>query len=135
MMELRDHSGNPLHGAGSTRSDDWWKGLAGVLMGQGYLQSQHKSAASGQAYSVLQVTQKGHQFLARPTAKLHVMLPLHMEAEESKKQQKEAAERQRASAREAAQQHRDEVELEKEQLLAALKATRKQIADTLNQVG
>lgn len=45
MIEIRDASGNPLHGAGSSRSDDWWKGLAGVLMGQGHLQSQHKSVS------------------------------------------------------------------------------------------
>lgn len=45
MMELRDAGGKLLHGAGSSRSDDWWKGLAGVLMGQGHLQSQHKSVS------------------------------------------------------------------------------------------
>lgn len=81
------------------------------------------------------MTSKGHQFLNNTSAHLHVMLPVHMEVEENRKQQREAAERQRAAAREAAQQQRDEVELEKEHLLAALKQTRKQIADTLNQVG
>lgn len=45
MMELQDHHDNPLHGAGSNRSDDWWKGLAGVLMGEGYLQTLHKSVS------------------------------------------------------------------------------------------
>lgn len=46
MQDIKDQHGNPLHGAGSSRSDDWWKGLAGVLMGQGYLQSQHKSVSA-----------------------------------------------------------------------------------------
>jgi hypothetical protein len=34
MQALTGPDGRALHGAGSGRSDEWWKGLAGVLMGQ-----------------------------------------------------------------------------------------------------
>ena len=39
MQELTGPDGSKLHGAGSKRSEEWWKGLGNVLMGQGYLAS------------------------------------------------------------------------------------------------
>jgi hypothetical protein len=32
-----------LYGAGSNRSEDWWKGLGNVLLGEGFLASQSKT--------------------------------------------------------------------------------------------
>lgn len=43
MQQLTGPDGSMLHGAGSSRSEEWWKGLANVLMGQGLLASQTKS--------------------------------------------------------------------------------------------
>lgn len=43
MQELVGPDGAKLHGAGSNRSEDWWKGLGNVLMGQGYLASKTKA--------------------------------------------------------------------------------------------
>jgi hypothetical protein len=56
------------------------------------------------------------------------------EEELSRQQRKEAAEAQRAAERQAAQQKRDEEAMEKQQLLVALRATRKAKADELGQV-
>lgn len=49
MQELVGPDGVKLHGAGSNRSEDWWKGLGNVLVGQGYLASKTKAVrqASG----------------------------------------------------------------------------------------
>lgn len=43
MQDLTALEGQKLHGAGSNRSEDWWKGLGNVLMGQGLLASKSKS--------------------------------------------------------------------------------------------
>lgn len=45
MQELTGPDGSKLHGAGSARSEDWWKGLGNVLMGQGYLASKTKAVS------------------------------------------------------------------------------------------
>lgn len=90
---------------------------------------------SGASFSIVQVTPKGTQLLADRSQRLRLMLPAHLEAEEAKRQQKEAVERQRAAAREAAQQVRDEEVMEKQQLLEVLKRSRKATADNLGQVG
>lgn len=47
MQELAGPDGTKLHGAGSARSDEWWKGLGNVLMGQGLLASKTKSVRPG----------------------------------------------------------------------------------------
>jgi hypothetical protein len=43
MQDLTALEGQKLHGAGSNRSEDWWKGLGNMLMGQGLLASKSKS--------------------------------------------------------------------------------------------
>jgi hypothetical protein len=45
MQELTGPDGSKLHGAGSNRSEEWWKGLGNVLMGQGLLASKAKSVS------------------------------------------------------------------------------------------
>lgn len=80
------------------------------------------------------MTAKGHQLLAQPLQPMPVLLPVHMDREESKQRQREAAEHQRAAARVAAQQQRDEVVAEKQQLLQRLREARKATADVLQQV-
>lgn len=45
MTALPGPRGSPLYGAGSNRSEDWWKGLGNVLMGQGLLASKAKSVS------------------------------------------------------------------------------------------
>jgi hypothetical protein len=45
MQQLTGPDGLLLHGAGSSRSEEWWKGLAGVLLGQGYISSQSKTVS------------------------------------------------------------------------------------------
>jgi hypothetical protein len=47
MQELTGPDGSKLHGAGSNRSEEWWKGLGNVLMGQGLLASKAKSVSIG----------------------------------------------------------------------------------------
>lgn len=46
MQQLAGPDGQLLHGAGSGRSDEWWKGLANVLMGQGLLASQARTVSN-----------------------------------------------------------------------------------------
>ena len=50
MQELTGPDGAKLHGAGSNRSDEWWKGLGNVLMGQGLLASKTKSVRHGSSW-------------------------------------------------------------------------------------
>ena len=47
----------PLHGAGKQRSEDWWKALFGLLLGQGLVEYKH--CAGKFAYSAPAVTQQG----------------------------------------------------------------------------
>lgn len=47
MQELTGADGSKLHGVGSNRSEEWWKGLGNVLMGQGLLASKAKSVSAG----------------------------------------------------------------------------------------
>jgi len=90
--------------------------------------------ASGN-FSITIATPKGCQWLASPNpAALLVMLPSHMEEEETCQRRRQAAEAQRAAERQAAQQKRDEEAGEKQQLLVALRASRKAKADELGQV-
>eukprot|EP00775_Hariotina_reticulata_P009775 gene9775-9932_t len=133
MQQLPGPGGTLLHGAGSSRSEEWWKGLAGVLLGQGYIQSQSKTNPAGASYSVYVVTAKGQQLLSQPLQPLPVLLPVHMDREETRQRQREAAEQQRAAARVAVQQQRDEVAAETQALLQRLKEARKATADVLQQ--
>jgi hypothetical protein len=45
MKEAKAADGSALYGAGSNRSEDWWKGLSNVLLGEGYLASQSKTVS------------------------------------------------------------------------------------------
>lgn len=90
--------------------------------------------ASGN-FSITIATPKGCQWLASPNpAALLVMLPSHMEEEETRQRRRQAAEAQRAAERQAVQQKRDAETGEKQQLLVALRAARKAKADELGQV-
>jgi hypothetical protein len=92
-------------------------------------------SAQGGSYSVTTVTPKGVQWLAaREPAPLKLMLPAHMEVEETRQRRREAAEAQRAAEREAAQHKRDAEAEERQALMAALRAARKAVADSLGQV-
>jgi hypothetical protein len=42
MKEAKAADGSALYGAGCSRSEDWWKGLGNVLLGEGFLASQSK---------------------------------------------------------------------------------------------
>jgi hypothetical protein len=89
---------------------------------------------SGTSFSIVTLTPKGTQLLAGRPARLCLLLPAHLEAEDARqrqREQKEAAERQR---REAVQQAKNEEAAEKELLLAELKRARKATADALGQV-
>jgi hypothetical protein len=89
---------------------------------------------SGTSFSIVTLTPKGAQLLCGRPARLCLLLPAHLEAEDARqrqREQKEAAERQR---REAVQQAKHEEAAEKEQLLAELKRVRKATADALGQV-
>lgn len=46
MQELMGPDGAKLHGSGSNRSEEWWKGLGNVLMGQGLLSTKAKSVST-----------------------------------------------------------------------------------------
>lgn len=50
MQELTGPDGAKLHGAGSNRSEDWWKGLGNVLLGHGLLASKSKSVRRGSSW-------------------------------------------------------------------------------------
>jgi hypothetical protein len=43
MKEAKAADGSALYGTGSSRSEDWWKGLGNVLLGEGLLASQSKT--------------------------------------------------------------------------------------------
>jgi hypothetical protein len=51
MTALPGPGGSPLYGAGANRSEDWWKGLGNVLMGQGLLASKAKSVSWNSCFS------------------------------------------------------------------------------------
>lgn len=38
MLTKPGPDGRPLHGAGTKRSDNWWKGLHGLLVGRGFVE-------------------------------------------------------------------------------------------------
>lgn len=50
MIEAKAADGTALHGAGNSRSEDWWKGFANVLLGQGLLASQSKTVSGTAAH-------------------------------------------------------------------------------------
>jgi hypothetical protein len=94
-----------------------------------------RQAAKGGSFNVTVATPKGCQWLAAAAPQpLTLLLPSHMEAEDTRLKQREAAEAQRAAERHAAQQRRDTEAEEKAALLAALRQARKTVADSLGQV-
>ncbi|WIA16435.1 hypothetical protein OEZ85_013122 [Tetradesmus obliquus] len=134
MREAAAADGSALYGAGSSRSEDWWKGLGAVLLGEGFLASQSKTNNhSGASFSIVTVTAKGAQLLAGRPARLCLLLPAHLEAEDARQRQREQREAAEQQRREAVQQAKHEEAAEREVLLAELKRARKATADALGQ--
>jgi superfamily II DNA helicase RecQ len=153
MRELQGPLGGALHGAGTKRSEGWWKGLAGLLQAQDLIKSVFKRGAGIQmGYSVLTISPAGidflnaftrrahHQQQQQPVAVpgaagcLHLVLPPDMEAEDAAARRQAAAAAAREAERMAAAQKLGEEAEEKEELRQALRVARKQVADALGQV-
>jgi superfamily II DNA helicase RecQ len=157
MRELQSPLGGVLHGAGTKRSEGWWKGLAGLLQAQDLIKSVFKRGAGNQmGYSVLTISPTGIDFLNAFTRRrahqqqqqppvpapgaaaaagcLQLVLPADMEAEDAAARRQAAAAAAREAERMAAAQQLGEEAEEKEELRQALRVARKQVADALGQV-
>ncbi|KXZ49836.1 hypothetical protein GPECTOR_19g287 [Gonium pectorale] len=110
-------SGEKLHGAGTSRSDSWWKGLGGLLAAEGLVQYYSKGD-----YQVLRVSDEGARWL-HSREPLMKELPPALQEEETRAY-REAMARQRAQAATA-----EATELEA--LRRALRDERKRVADRL----
>jgi hypothetical protein len=47
MMQKPGPDGAPLHGSGTARSEAWWKGLAGLLVGKGMVELKSMQVRGG----------------------------------------------------------------------------------------
>lgn len=56
---LKSPKGEALYGVGKPKGDEWWKGLGGLLVGQGLLEYRTVALPGGRSYSALCVTSKG----------------------------------------------------------------------------
>ncbi|KAL6762387.1 hypothetical protein V8C86DRAFT_665973 [Haematococcus lacustris] len=142
MRAMCDPHGTPLYGVGKSRGEEWWKGLAGLLVGQGLLE--YKSMSVGQpgagfgrgpgsgsfSYSAIAVSPAGSAWL-RSQQPLLLALPPAMQAEESRSRKAEMERRRAQEAREAAAMARSEEAEEFEGLVALLRQERKRLADGL----
>ena len=63
MLEATAADGTRLHGAGTARSGDCWKALAGALVGQGLLAARTKAVAGGRSVPVVVATDAGAALL------------------------------------------------------------------------
>lgn len=50
MMEKRGADGRLLHGAGVKRSEEWWKGLHGLMVGKGLVELKSMQVRAARGY-------------------------------------------------------------------------------------
>ncbi|KAI8474666.1 MAG: hypothetical protein J3K34DRAFT_517981 [Monoraphidium minutum] len=62
MMQKATPDGTPLHGAGQGRSEAWWKGLHGLLVGKGFIELRSQQGPRG-SYTVSAAARSGTDLL------------------------------------------------------------------------
>ncbi|KAG2446096.1 hypothetical protein HXX76_000696 [Chlamydomonas incerta] len=126
MIDAAVHvaTGAKLHGAGTERSESWWKGLGGLLAAEGLL-----AYHAVDTYQVVRVSEAGDRWL-RSGQPLVRELPPTLQEEETRAH-RDAMARQRAL--EERQQAASAEATELEALKRALKEERKRVADSLGQ--
>ncbi|GIM10839.1 hypothetical protein Vretimale_14456 [Volvox reticuliferus] len=115
-------TGERLHGAGSGRSESWWKGFGGLLNAEGLLQ--HHSVGD---YQVVRVSDKGARWLRSGEPLERELPPALMEEEMRAHREAMARVRQQEERQQALTAEAEELEA----LRAALRAERKRVADAL----
>ena len=154
--------GPSLYGSGAARSEAYWKGLHGLLVGRGLIELKSLQGRGGGSYTVSAPTPAGAELLhargawagcapARPLSqrarassddggeaqaagpRLRLRLPAALLQEDAAAQAAAAAERARQQARADARAAADGAAAERERLVEALRAERKRVADGLGQ--